>query len=70
MTNLVVNKDIKIKKKKKKKKKLDENQFHNSLRIFIVLPNFSLTTRQRKRDYYLQRWHIRVASRVAERLKT
>ena len=46
------------------------NQFHNILRIFDVLPNFSFTTSETMCDYYLQTWYIRVASRVAEQLKT
>ena len=46
------------------------NQLHNILRLFDVLPNFPFTTSEMIRDYYLQTWYIRVASQVAERLKT
>ena len=46
------------------------NQFHNILRLFDVLPNFSFTTSETMGDYYLQIWYIRVASRVAKQLKT
>ena len=46
-----------------------ENQFHNVLRIFGVLPIFPFTTSERMCHYYLQTWYIRVASPVAERLK-
>ena len=42
------------------------NHLHNILRIFDVLPNFPFTTSEPMRDYYLQTWYIRVASRVAE----
>ena len=41
------------------------NQFHNILRLFDVLPNFSLTTSETMGDYYLPTWYIPVASRVA-----
>ena len=46
------------------------NHFHNILRLFHVLLNFPFTTSEAMRNYYLQTWYIRVASRVAERLKT
>ena len=46
------------------------NHFHNTLRLFDVLPNFLYTTSETMRDYYLQTWHIRVASRVAKQLQT
>ena len=46
------------------------NQFHNILRLFDVLPNFSFTTSATMGDYYLETWYIPVASRVVERLKT
>ena len=46
------------------------NQFHNILRLFNILPNFAFTTSETMDNYYLQRWYIRVASRVAKRLKT
>ena len=46
------------------------NYFHNILRLFDVLTNFPFTTSETMRDYYLQTWYIRVASRVAEQLKT
>ena len=46
------------------------NHFHNILRLADVLPNFPFTTNETMGDYYLYTRHIRVASRVAERLKT
>ena len=46
------------------------NHFHNTLRLFDILPNFPFTTSETMRDYYLKTWYIRVAPRVAERLKT
>ena len=46
------------------------NQLYNILRLFVALLNFPFTTSETLRDYYLQTWYIRVASRVAERLKT
>ena len=46
------------------------NNFHNIVRFFDVLPNFSFTTSETRRDYYLQTWYIRVSSRVAEQGKT
>ena len=46
------------------------NEFHNILRLFVVLLNFSFNTSETMSNYYLQTWYIRVASRVAEQLKT
>ena len=46
------------------------NHFHNILRHLDVLPNFSFTTSETIRDYYLKTRNIKVASRVAEGLKT
>ena len=46
------------------------NYFQNILRLFDVLSNFSFTTSEKMRDYYLETWYIKVASRVAEQLKT
>ena len=46
------------------------NHFDNILKLFDVLLNFLFTTSEAKRDYYLQTWFTRVASRVAEQLKT
>ena len=46
------------------------NQFHNILRLFHVLLNFPFTTSETMGDEDLKTWYIRVASRVAERLKT
>ena len=46
------------------------NQFHNILRFFDILPNFRFSTSETMPDYYLQTWYMRVASRVAESLKT
>ena len=40
------------------------------MRHFDVLPNFAFTTSETMSYYYLQTWHIGVASGVAERLKT
>ena len=49
---------------------LRDNDFHNVLRLFDVLPNFLFTTSETMGDYYLQRWYIRVASLVVKQLKT
>ena len=46
------------------------NHVHNILRLFDVLPNALFSLSETIRDYYLQTWYIRVASRVAEPLKT
>ena len=46
------------------------NQFHNILRLFDVLPNFSFTTSETMCGYYLRTWYIRVVSQVTERLRT
>ena len=46
------------------------HHFYNILRLFDVLINFTFTTSETMRDYYLQTWYIRVASRVVERLMT
>ena len=46
------------------------DHFHNILRLFDVLPNFPFTTSETMGDHYLQTWYVRLASRVAERLKT
>ena len=46
------------------------NHFHNIFRLFDVLPNFSFTTSQTMRNYYLWTCYIRAASRVTEWLKT
>ena len=46
------------------------NHFYNILRLLDVLPNFHFTTSEMMGDYYLYTWYIRVASPVAERLKT
>ena len=46
------------------------NHGHNILRLFDALPHFLFTTSETMRDYYLQTWYNRVASRVAEQLKT
>ena len=43
---------------------------HNILRLFDVLPNLPYTKSETIRDSYLQKWYVRVASRVAHRLKT
>ena len=48
------------------KKNFADNNFQNILRLFDVLPNFLFTTSDTMRDYYLQTWYIRVASRVAK----
>ena len=44
--------------------------FHNILRLFDVLLSFLFTTNETMRDYYLKNRYIRLASRVAEPLKT
>ena len=46
LTNLVVNKN-------KSKRNFADNQFHNILRLFDVLPNFPFTTSETIGDYYL-----------------
>ena len=46
------------------------NQFHNILRLLDVLPNFLFTTSETMGHYYLETQYVRVASQVAERLKT
>ena len=45
------------------------NRFYNILRLFDVLINFPFTTSETIRDYYLKTWCIRIALRVAKRLK-
>ena len=45
-------------------------QFDNILRLFNVLSNFNSTTSEPMGDYYISTRYTRVASRVAERLKT
>ena len=44
--------------------------FHNILRLYDVLTNFTFTTNEITRDYYLQTWYVQVASRAVEALKT
>ena len=39
------------------------------MRLSDVLKNFPFTTSETMHGYYLQTWYIRVASRVAERLR-
>ena len=46
------------------------NHFHHIFRLFDVLLNFPFTTSETMRDYYLQIWYTRVASRAAKQLKT
>ena len=41
-----------------------DDQFHNILRLFNVLPNFPFTTSEAMGGYYLQRWYVRVAKRL------
>ena len=64
LTNLAVSRN------KKWKEKFTGNQFHNILRLFDVLTNCPFTTSETMSDYYLYTWYIRVASVVAERLKS
>ena len=45
-----VSKDIKT------KENLADNHFHNILRLFDVLPNFSFTKSEIMCDYYLKTW--------------
>ena len=45
-TNLVVNKNIKA------KENFADNEFHNTLKLFVVLPNFLFTTSETMGDYY------------------
>ena len=47
VNNLAVNKD------KKAKVNCTDNDFHNILRLFDVLPNFPFTISETMRDYYL-----------------
>ena len=47
LTNLVVNKYVKA------KENIADNQFHNILRRFDVLPNFPFTTSETIGDCYL-----------------
>ena len=46
------------------------NQFDHILRLFNVLSNFPFTTSKTMGNYQLKAWYIRVAERVAERIKT
>ena len=46
------------------------NHFHHILTPFDALANFLSATSETRRNYYLQTWYIRVASRVAVQLKT
>ena len=46
------------------------NQFYNILRLFDVSLYLPFIRSETMRDYYLYTWYIRVASRVAKRLKT
>ena len=46
------------------------NHFHNTLRLFDFLPNIILSTSEVMWGSYLQTWCMRVASGVAERVKT
>ena len=52
------------------KSSLSYNHGHNILRLFDTLPSFLYTTSETKRHYQKQTWYIKVASRVAEQLKT
>ena len=40
------------------KKIFADNQVHNILRLFDVLPNFIFTTSEMMHDCYLQAWYI------------
>ena len=46
------------------------NRGQNIWRLFHVLAHFLYTTGETELDYYYQKVSVRVASRVAERLKT
>ena len=46
-TNLVANKNIKA------KENFADNEFHNTLRLFVVLANFPLTTSETMGKHYL-----------------
>ena len=63
-TKFTVNIDI------KSKRNFGDNQLHNILRLFDVLPNFPFTTIETIPDFYSQIWYIQVFSQFAERLKT
>ena len=49
LTNSTVNNDM----KSKRKSNFVDNQFHNTLRLFDVLPNFPITASGTTCDYYL-----------------
>ena len=53
-----------------KKRQRDCNLGHNILELYNVLVQIRLTTSKTKRDIEYSKLGIRVASRVAERLKT
>ena len=44
-------------KAKKAKGSFTDNQFHNTLSLFNVLPNFPSTTSETMSDYYLSTWY-------------
>ena len=46
------------------------NLGQNICKLFHVLAQFLLTTREMELDYYRKKANVRVASRVTERLKT
>ena len=48
----------------------DYNHNHNILKLYIVLIQAQLTRSKAKSDVYCSKLVIRVASRIAERLKT
>ena len=64
LTNLVEDKDVTC------KKNCADKHFHNILRLFDALPNFSSTKSETMRNYYLETWYIRIVSQVNEGLKT
>ena len=49
LTKLTVDKDI----KRNMKKNYVDNHFHNTLKLFEILPNFPITASETKPDYYL-----------------
>ena len=54
----------------KSKEKFEDNDFHNILRLFDVLTNFSFNTCEWMGNYCLQTWNIRVVFRLSKRFKT
>ena len=54
----------------KGKQNFPDNQFHNTVRLFYVLANFSFTTSETIGDFYLETCYIGISSQVAKGLET